>query len=306
MGNLDRDYGLGGHDCAAACGISKWRTPYQLWAEKTGRVTREDISTKPAVEWGRRLEGAVVRKYIDATGHAYVESETLRDPELPWMRGTPDGFVTAPGGQVRGLEVKTASGRSARWWGPSGTDEVPVDYAMQCAHYALITKVTTWDVAVLLDQSDYRTYTLAFPPAMLTAVAGHLRAMWDRIITDTAPDAFPEDADLAYPRSSDGTCVDAGDNLRELLSELRSCRNTARALRARESELIGKVKLAAKDSESIKCDGVTVATLRWQERNTLDSARLKSDYPDIYKAYLKTSRSRPLSLKATGNTSENM
>ena len=57
--------GIGGSDVAAIMGISKYRSPYEVWLEKTGRVEPKDISGKQAVEWGNRLEDTVARKFAE-------------------------------------------------------------------------------------------------------------------------------------------------------------------------------------------------------------------------------------------------
>jgi len=41
----------------------KWKTKYQLWLEKTGRVEPKDISDKPEVEFGILQEEVVRKKF---------------------------------------------------------------------------------------------------------------------------------------------------------------------------------------------------------------------------------------------------
>ena len=36
-----RRKGIGGSDCAAACGLSRWKSPLQLYVEKTSGVKME-------------------------------------------------------------------------------------------------------------------------------------------------------------------------------------------------------------------------------------------------------------------------
>jgi predicted phage-related endonuclease len=40
---------IGSSDAAAVLGLSRWKTPLQIWAEKTGQVVPDDISDKEAV-----------------------------------------------------------------------------------------------------------------------------------------------------------------------------------------------------------------------------------------------------------------
>ena len=43
---------IGGSDAAAILGLNPYKSPYALWAEKTGKVIPEDISQKEAVRLG--------------------------------------------------------------------------------------------------------------------------------------------------------------------------------------------------------------------------------------------------------------
>jgi predicted phage-related endonuclease len=59
-----RTLGLGGSDVAAACGLSPWTTPYQLWLEKTGRAERErDAAAVQRMRWGQLLEPLVLAEW---------------------------------------------------------------------------------------------------------------------------------------------------------------------------------------------------------------------------------------------------
>ena len=41
---------IGASDCAAVLGMSRWKTPIQIWAEKTGALEQEDISENLELE----------------------------------------------------------------------------------------------------------------------------------------------------------------------------------------------------------------------------------------------------------------
>ena len=57
-----RATGIGGSDLASIYNESPWTSRYSLWAEKSGRVTREN-KTNDAMEWGHFLEDAVAAKF---------------------------------------------------------------------------------------------------------------------------------------------------------------------------------------------------------------------------------------------------
>ena len=56
-----RSYGIGGSDAAAVIGKSPYKSNVELFDEKTGRKTAEDISDKPYVRYGNGAE-PLIRK----------------------------------------------------------------------------------------------------------------------------------------------------------------------------------------------------------------------------------------------------
>ena len=56
-----RSLGIGASETAAALGENPYRSPFSLWAEKTGKLEPADLSKFERVEWGNRLEGAIAK-----------------------------------------------------------------------------------------------------------------------------------------------------------------------------------------------------------------------------------------------------
>lgn len=67
---------IGGSDAAAILGLNPYKSPYALWAEKTGKVIPEDISQKEAVRLGTDLEEYVAKRFTEATGKRYAGRTT--------------------------------------------------------------------------------------------------------------------------------------------------------------------------------------------------------------------------------------
>ena len=58
-----RNSGIGGSDAGVIAGLNRWKSPYQLWLEKTGQVEPEDLSDNEYVYWGTVLEQVVADSY---------------------------------------------------------------------------------------------------------------------------------------------------------------------------------------------------------------------------------------------------
>ena len=57
---------IGGSDAAAIVGLSKYASPFSVWAEKTGRLPEKEDSE--AMRQGRDLEDYVARRWMESTG----------------------------------------------------------------------------------------------------------------------------------------------------------------------------------------------------------------------------------------------
>ena len=60
-----RKNGIGGSDVGAIMGLNPWKSPVEVWLEKTGHSEPPDLSGKESVEWGNRLEAVVAEKFAD-------------------------------------------------------------------------------------------------------------------------------------------------------------------------------------------------------------------------------------------------
>lgn len=165
-----------GSRIAAAAGISPFESPFSLYHRMTGAIGEPEET--PVMEWGNRLESAVVQKFADEHPELHVtRTGTWRNDERPWQQGTPDGLlwtpdpewtepshpdiIDAPRLDLRALlEVKTA--RYDDDWGTSGTDQIPVHYLAQVLWYLDTLGLDLAYVAVLVGGSDYREYLIEY------------------------------------------------------------------------------------------------------------------------------------------------
>lgn len=67
---------VGGSDAAGIIGLSKWSTPYTVWADKTGRLP--DKPDTEAMRLGRDLEDYVARRWMEETGKKVRRLQAMR------------------------------------------------------------------------------------------------------------------------------------------------------------------------------------------------------------------------------------
>lgn len=150
-----RKDGLGASDASAYLGISPWKTNEQLWREKTGQETPEDIGGKPQVKYGNDAE-PLLRQFFALDHPEYIVSFTpykiIRNPSAPFITCTPDGELEEIGtGRTGGLEIKTTEIMSGAGW-DQWKDRIPDGYYAQVCQQM---SATGWAFVELLVQIKY-------------------------------------------------------------------------------------------------------------------------------------------------------
>jgi putative phage-type endonuclease len=99
----ERKLGIGGSEVAAIMGLSKYSTPWQVWAEKTGRFDN-DFDNEP-MYWGRAMEPLIRQRYCCDNGvDVVVPKGILRHPDYDFICASVDG-ITSDG---RLVDIKTS------------------------------------------------------------------------------------------------------------------------------------------------------------------------------------------------------
>ena len=136
-----RSTGIGGSDAAVIVGLNRWKSPFQLWLEKTGKAEPDDLSENEYVYWGKVLEEAVAKRFCELTGKKVQRRGLLQMDGCPYIIASVDRMVV---GENAGLECKTCNGFAAKEW---EDDEVPAAYYVQCQHYMMVTGCEKWYIA---------------------------------------------------------------------------------------------------------------------------------------------------------------
>jgi putative phage-type endonuclease len=129
----ERRLGIGGSDAAAVLGVDRYRTPYDLWLEKTGLV--EDDA--PDVEWGHMRRGNALEPVIAEMAEAQLGRLTVPDalaahPEHSFIIGHPDRLTEL----AEVVEIKAPSLAVYRRLQRQG---LGLSWALQGQHYLLAT-----------------------------------------------------------------------------------------------------------------------------------------------------------------------
>ena len=307
-----RRTGIGGSDIGAILGLSPWRTPYDVFLEKTS----PDIAPKESdsMYWGTVLEDVVASEYQIRTGRRVQRvRQTMRHPEYDFAIANIDRAVIVPeiAGNVRWkngklttdriLECKTANGFAASEWGEPGTDFVPDSYLCQCQWYLGITDTKVADLAVLIGGNDYRTFTIERDPELFADMIDAAGTFWKNCQKGIAPDpATVQDAARKWPRHIAGKSVIVDVDIANACEQLEILNARIKSLNEEADDLKRQIMTAFGDAEEITCQGNRLATWKTQTSHRLDSKRLKEDHPELVAEYTKTTESRVLRLTKRG------
>ena len=112
---------IGSSDIAAIAGLDKWKTPLDVWAEKTGRIPpKEDNDT---LWYGRKLEPVVGELFTRRTGMEVVRPCQVWQSNLyPWASMSPDFMVLGAEGVLGLLETKAPRSYQKDQW---AADQAP-------------------------------------------------------------------------------------------------------------------------------------------------------------------------------------
>lgn len=283
--------GLGGSDVAAAMGLSKWRTPTELYLEKVNKVS--DYEESQPAEWGKRLEDVVARAYAEKTGNRIRRRNAiLTNPAYPWLFANVDRLII---GKKKGLEVKTASTYVQRDWGDEGTDEVPDYYKTQAYVYMLVTGYRSWDFAVLMGGNDFRIYSVEFNERIGERVLAETRAFWyDHVLAQLPPPPVNLDDVRRIYRKDDGSEIDGDAYIAQAINRLSEIKTELKVLGSEEADIKTTLGQFMGEHSVLLLEGKKRATFKAQSSNRVDSNALKTNHPDVYASVVKTSESRVL------------
>lgn len=174
-------------DVPAALGLSPWKSPFELWAEKTGNIDPEDIGDRDAVKWGLRLEKPVAEGYAEDSGRTVTMWEPyklVRSSICDWLGATPDATqYDAKDPEEGALQIKTTSAFKKADW----AEEPPIYYQVQLQTELLVTGMPWGTLAALIGGQQLVWFDAEKNDRFLDAMLPKLEAFWELVKTGTPP-----------------------------------------------------------------------------------------------------------------------
>ena len=181
-----RRQGIGATDCAVVMGLSRYKTPYELWLEKTGRKEEETILTDDRLHLRHAHEETISREYARRKDVNFARvNQTIFHKKFPFMLCNLDRVVI---GQRKIVECKSSSGFMRAFWGETGSDEAPIEYLLQVQHQMACSEYEDSDIAALIDIDDYRIYLTPRNNKIIQKLEDACDRFWnENVLTDVPP-----------------------------------------------------------------------------------------------------------------------
>lgn len=274
-----RDLGIGGSDAAVIMGLNSYKSPYQLWMEKTGQVEPPDLSDNQYVYWGTKNEANIADWFQEETGKKVKRLGTLQSREYPFMLANVDRTVI---GENAGLEIKTAGVSQYRKW---KDDEIPDAYYCQCLHYMAVTGADYWYIAVLLGGNEAKWKRIERNEEDIKTLIEAEKEFWNLVQTKTAP---PVDGSLSCSQAladryhgEDKTIV-LPDDAAQIIDNLRGDKEILEQLKAQITLRENQLKDMLGEAEIGTVGDYRVTWKTTNPRETCSLSKLKKAAPDIY------------------------
>ena len=292
-----RKLGIGGSDASVVCGINRYKSPVELWLDKTNQIPAQEAGE--AAYWGTQLEPFVRAEFTKRTGIEVIhKTELLQSEEYSFMLANLDGECEVPDYGACVFEAKTASAYKAGEW----EDTIPDEYMCQIQHYMAVTGCAGAYIAVLIGGNTFRWKFVERDEELISMLIELESAFWNDVQDCTPPPLDGSDASAKFlsqrfPSSTPQSHITLPDTAAALLSEYDEACAQLEIVTEKKQKAENLLKEMMGDNE-VGTAGGRVVTWKSVSQERLDSKTLKAEHPVLYKKYANKSSYRRFTIKA--------
>ncbi|MGN1098158.1 MAG: YqaJ viral recombinase family protein [Clostridia bacterium] len=288
---------LGGSDAAVIVGLNPWKSKIELYCDKKGML--EEVEETEAIRLGNDLEEYVAKRFSEATGKQVRRSGYMwQHPKHSFITANIDREIV---GENAFLECKTTSPFNKSDFNGG---EVPLNYYVQCMHYLAVTGCERAYLAVLVFSKGFYWYTIERNEEEIKSLMRAECDFWEKHISADIPpvadgsEGSMEALSRIYPDRTDmaADIEDYGEDVRRYLD----INKLERKLAGEKDEIKGRLASALGECLRGECENAVVSYTP-QTKTSVDTRRLKAEYPEIYSAVSKTTAYNVLRIKERKN-----
>ncbi|MGL4875152.1 MAG: YqaJ viral recombinase family protein [Clostridium sp.] len=291
----ERQCGIGGSDVGAIFGVNKWKTPFQVYLDKTEDIVEVSEQSESAY-WGDQFEDVVAKEFEKRTGKK-VRRDTrhFKHKEFPFMVANIDRRVV---GENAILECKTANQYLAKEW---EDEEIPASYLLQVQHYLAVTGMKKGYIAVLVGGQKFIWKEIERDEELIELIISEEKEFWKRVQDKNPPaldgsSAAEKYLNERYKNVDTELSVKFTSDFDVEFEKLNELKENEKEIKEQIKEIENKTKDALGEAE---CGSSNSYVASWKQviSNRVDSKKLKVEFPDVYEKCCKESKSRRFSIK---------
>lgn len=313
----ERKNGIGGSDAAAICGVSKWRTPVDIYLDKTSEYVEKESSH--IFKRGNALEPLVAELFRRQFKKDVEVVDTIKSTDQPFMFANIDGLLKQ---ECALVEFKHYNKFMEKEWGDEGTDQIPDDYLLQVQHYLFVTKMKKAYVAVLfasddvfnllydvvlmedglvkalsiinVDRFPLKLYEVHKNEKLIQSLVKIEKDFWENHVKKKTPPTWTTREDLAhlFPVANDREIFANDDDIQviaEIKKQKEDLEKIEKEIEEKKTYLCGRLQNAS----ALKTpEGSIIATWKNQERKTFDAKRFAKENPILANEFYNTKTHR--------------
>lgn len=282
-----RNY-IGGSDVGPLCGLSKYKSPLDIYFSKIETVVNDEASV--FASWGNALEETMLAKFEEEKNIKVISSPPTKfHKNYPFLAANVDGI--AQDGNI--VEIKCVGLNSRKEW---TEEKIPDNYLCQCAHYAMIYECEKVYLGVFfgidkpLGMYEYNR-SLNFEEVLLPKLVN----FWRKYVTAEIPPPPITNSDIKkmFKKAEHDSAKIATNSIEEGVYDLKKLKEEKKELEQKLKDEELRIKLFMGESaELCSISGEKLCTWKNQSSNIFDSSTFKKTNPDLYKQFAKKSECR--------------
>jgi len=281
---LRRKY-IGGSDIAAIIGLNRYRSPIDVWMDKTGR--KEDKPANEAMRQGLDLEDYVAKRFEEESGKKVQRTNFMHvSDDHPYFAANIDRMVV---GEDALLECKTTSMYSSGRWKDNKT---PDEYYCQVQWYLGVTGREKAYLACIIFNREFLIREIERDDDVISALFKAGTEFWeDYIIKDQIP---PPDGSKASGEAlrevysdSDPEGIIELYGFKDRLKRYQYLLEMQKDLEIETERIKQEIQKEMGEAEAGFLGDTRISWKSVAGRSTIDTKRLAADEPDIYEKYMK-------------------
>lgn len=284
-----RKSGIGGSDISAIMGLNKWRTPLDIYNDKTSDTI--DLTPNDILDLSSYLEDYTARKYADIKGYTVKRyNQEITHPKYSYLKGNIDRRIIKYTGDsnIGILECKAVSTYNFRKIEQFG---LPDEYLLQMQFYFAVSNYRyNWGEFAVLNRDNGKLLIIPVMPdreiGKACIEAG--KNFWENHVIPKIPPIENANAEKINLPKTEGKLVDLSNNnkLAELLKQYKEYSNLKSEAESLVDEVKSEIINMTKEMQAVICNNYKIYNTT-STRKAVDTTKLKKENLDIYNKYLK-------------------